>query len=82
LGYRRLLENDAIDFLKPFEALPKDLTALYRKNNGKIGNVFFKISVDLGKLVGLNVAGLHRRKTVTMISIGKLHNKKNGWNRP
>ena len=64
LGYNGLLENDAIDFLKKaFRSLTERLTALYRKNNGKIGNVFFKISVDLGKLVGLNVAGLHRRNT-------------------
>ena len=69
MGYRRLLENDDIDFLKPFEALPKDLTALYRKNNGKIGNVFFKISVDLSD----SMCGVTPQKDVTMISIGKLH---------
>jgi len=61
----------------PFEALQKDLTLLYRKNNGKIGNVFFKIFVDLGKLVGqIECCGITPQKDVIMISIGKLHNKK------
>jgi hypothetical protein len=69
-------QNEATRYVShipvPFVALQKDLTAINRTNNGKVGNVFFKISVDLGKLVGqIECCGITPQKDVTMISIGK-----------
>jgi hypothetical protein len=56
----------------PFEALQKDLTAIFRTNNGNVGNIFFKISVDLGKLVAqIECCGITQQKDVTMTSTGK-----------
>jgi hypothetical protein len=56
----------------PFEALQKDLAAIFRRNNGKVGSIFFKISVDLGKLVGqIECCGITPQKDITMISIGE-----------
>jgi hypothetical protein len=56
----------------PFETLQKDLAAIFRRNSGKVGNIFFKISVDIGKLVGqIEFCGITQEKDVTMISTGK-----------
>ena len=33
-----------------FEALQKDMTAVFRTSNGKVANVYFKVSVDLNHL--------------------------------
>ena len=69
-------QNEATRYVShipmPFEALQKDLTAVFRTNNGKVGNIFFKISVDLGKLVAqIECCGITQQKGVTMISTGK-----------
>jgi hypothetical protein len=61
----------------PFEALQKDLTAVFRTNNGKVVNVFFKVSVDLGKhMAQIECCGITQQKDATMISIGKGEMKK------
>jgi len=56
----------------PFEALQKDLTTVFRTNNGKVADVFFKVSVDLGKRVAqIECCGITQQKDVTMVSTGK-----------
>ena len=60
-----LLENDSIDFLKKaFRSLTERPDSALSEEQWEDRHVFFKISVDLGKLVGLNVAGLHLGKTL------------------
>lgn len=48
------------------------MTAVFRINNGKVANVFFKVSVDLEKHVAeIECCGITQQKDITMISIGK-----------
>jgi len=64
LGYNGLLENEAIGFLKKaFRSLTERPDSALSEEQWEDRHVFFKISVE-GKLVGLNVAGLHLRKTL------------------
>ncbi|MFZ0510998.1 MAG: hypothetical protein WAM14_05285 [Candidatus Nitrosopolaris sp.] len=55
----------------PFEALRKDMYAVSQRTRG-IGNVFLKVSVDLGTRVAeIEFCGITQQKDVTMTSTGK-----------
>ena len=54
-----------------FEHLRKDMDTVFQITKGG-GNVFFKVSVDLGtRLVKMEFCGNTQQKNVTMISTGK-----------
>jgi hypothetical protein len=55
----------------PFEALRKDMAIVFQTTKG-IGNIFFKVSVDLGKHVAeIEFCGITEQKDVIMISSGE-----------
>ena len=54
-----------------FEALRKDMAIVFQTTKG-IGNIFFKVSVDLGKHVTeIECCGITQHKDVAMTSVGK-----------
>jgi hypothetical protein len=55
----------------PFEALRKDMDAVFRVTKG-IGEIFFKVSVDLETdMVEIEFCGITQQKDVAMTSNGK-----------
>jgi len=54
----------------PFEHLERNMYAVSQRMNG-MGNIFWKLSIDLTRVAKIEFCGITQQKDVNMTSIGK-----------